>query len=296
MLSVEAGGEGGADAVSGLSVVVPALNEGPTLKDTVADLRKALVGRNYEVLVIDDGSEDGSSDGLAASDVRVIKNPMPMGYGHAVKQGVRAARFEHVGIIDADRTYRAEDLVALWNLVPGFDMVVGARTLPGSQMPWLRRAVKAVLFRFAEYVAGTRIPDLNSGLRVFTREAALRHESLLPHGFSLTTTLTLALLADGRPVTYVPIVYLAREGKSKIQPMRDTLRFASHIVKMACQVKPLKVFVPIGLALLTAAAIRLAWDVLVAHDIGDSSTMLVTSGLEVALMGLLAELVVRRRS
>ena len=279
-----------------LSVIVPALDEGARLKHTVEDIRRALHGRPYEILVVDDGSRDGSAEGLEAEDLRVLRHSEPMGYGFSLKDGVRVARHGLIAIIDADGTYRAEDLVRLADLAPGREMVVGARTGPGARIPLIRRPAKWVLRRLAEYVAGTRIPDLNSGLRVFRREAALRHESILPHGFSFTSTLTIAVLADGRPVTYLPIEYLDRDGgKSKIRPLRDTFNFTALILRTAAFFRPARVFVPLGFALLTLAAARISWDVFVAHDIGDLSNLLLQAGLQVSLMGMVAELVVRRK-
>jgi hypothetical protein len=174
-------------------------------------------------------------------------------------------------------------------------MVVGARTGQQVAIPLLRRPAKWVIGQLANFVAGETIPDINSGLRVFRREAALPMFSMFPDGFSFTTTITLAMLTNGYLVDYLPINYHARVGQSKIRPVRDTLNFVQLILRMALYFAPLKFFLPLS-GLIGLAAI--GWGIFSAVALGrlaDVSTLVIMmAAVQVAVVGLLAELINHR--
>ena len=171
-------------------------------------------------------------------------------------------------------------------------MVVGARTKNDVAISLVRRPAKWLLGRIAELVVGRTIPDLNSGLRVFRRETAFRFASLLPDGFSFTTTITLAMLSNAYEVEYKPISYHQRVGHSKIRPIRDTLNFVTLILRIALYFAPLKIFLPMSALLLLLAA---AWGIVskvVLGQLADVSTVvIVVAAVQVAVLGLLAEMI-----
>lgn len=172
-------------------------------------------------------------------------------------------------------------------------MVVGARSV--SQQPLVRRPAKAVLRALAQYLTGQRIPDLNSGLRVFRRDDALRLYKLLPDGFSFTTTITMALLTEGEHVVFQPIRYRERVGSSKIRPIHDTINFLMLICRTAVAFNPLKVFAPTGFLLLLAGFGLLVARTMVEHTFGLATTIvLIVGGLQLLALGLFADLVNRR--
>ena len=173
-------------------------------------------------------------------------------------------------------------------------MAVGARTGDWEDPQWLRRAAKWFLKRLASYLVESRIPDLNSGLRVFRRELALRYFHLLPSNFSFTTTITLALLSDGYRVAFLPIHYAKRVGRSKISPWRDAWSFLVLVVRTAVYFNPLKVFLPIAGVLCVWGAGVLVWRVLVYRDIAQLEVLMLLMGTQIGFMGLLADVVVRR--
>lgn len=174
-------------------------------------------------------------------------------------------------------------------------MVVGARTGENVAIPLVRRPAKWAIGRLANYVAGEKIPDLNSGLRVFRREIALRMFGLLPNAFSFTTTITLAMLTNNYLVNYVPIDYFARVGQSKIRPVQDTLNFVQLVWRIALYFAPLKLFLPLsGLLLLLAVGWAL-FTLLVLDQLADVSTLvIVMTAFQVAVIGMLAELINKR--
>lgn len=248
-----------------------------------------------DVIVVEDGSTDRTLDVLRAVDgIEVFRHHESRGYGAALKTGIRHAKTDSIVILDGDGTYPPEDVPAL---VQAFDagsadMVVGARTGPEVAIPLLRRPAKWAINRLASLVAGEPIPDVNSGMRLIRRDIALELFDLLPNGFSFTTTITLGMIQNGYLVEFVPISYHKRTGTSKIRPIADTLGFVQLILRVALYFQPLKIFLPLsGLLLIAAAAwawISSTW----LGGIADASTaVLIMSALQVAVVGLLAELI-----
>jgi len=286
-----------------LSVIIPAYDEADGIAPTLEELVEVLegAGLDHEVLVVDDGSTDGTRalvEGLGERlpSVRVLAHPDNRGYGAALKTGIREAAAPLVAITDADRTYPAAALPALVDRLTRerAAMVVGARIGPDVHIPLERRPMKAVLRWLASYVAGRRIPDLNSGLRVFDRRRALEQFHLISDGFSFTTTITLAFMARELPVLYEPIDYRARTGSSKIRPIADTLNFLKLILRVSIYFNPMKVFMPVA-ALVGVAG--LAWGVRQWWEmggLGEAPVLLLVSALQIFLVGLIADMISRR--
>lgn len=285
------------DSVEATTIVIPAYNEeqaiGAVLEQLLAVIDRA--GVPCEIIVIDDGSQDTTADVAGRyQGVTVLRQRDNRGYGAALKTGIRHARYDLICITDADGTYPNECVPALVARLTGggYDMVVGARVGEQVSIPLIRRPAKWVIGRLGNFVAGESIPDLNSGLRVFRREVALRLLHMLPDQFSFTTTITLAMLINGYLVDYVPIDYYARVGRSKIRPIPDTLNFMQLALRIALYFAPLKIFLPISLLLLLLAMAWALFSKLVLGQLADVSTLVIAmTGFQVAVIGMLAELV-----
>src|SRR5918997_594300 len=195
---------------------------------------------------------------------------------------------------DADMTYPNDRIPELVKELEGHDQVVGARTSEQGTVKALRVPAKWLIRKLAEYLSGTRIPDLNSGLRVFRRDVAAQYLHLLPAGFSCVTTITMAFLANGYSVKYLPIEYSPRAGRSKFHWWSDTRRYLTQVLRMVLSYNPLKVFLPLGLGLLAIGAAKLGFD-LVDKDwrVGSNTSLLLFAAFQVIAIGLLADLVVR---
>lgn len=285
---------------AGVTFVVPAYNEEQGIEGVVRRLLDLDLDVPVELLVVNDGSTDGTRsklDELAAQvpALRVLSHGFNQGYGAALKTGFGAAANEVVVITDADGTYPEEKIADLLACIDdGAEMAVGARTGEDVNVPLVRRPAKAVLRMLASYLAGTPIPDLNSGLRAFRRDLVMTYRPILPSGFSFTTTITLAALTNGHRVDYVSIDYAARSGQSKIRPIRDTLGFTSLIIRTVLYFNPLKVFYPVaGLLGLTTAG-SLAYDIFVNRDLGDKTVLLFVALVQVLSVGLLADLIEKK--
>jgi glycosyltransferase involved in cell wall biosynthesis len=208
------------------SIVIPAYNEAAAIGAVLRRLVDGLRDRNYELLVVDDGSSDQTAEQAAEVDphVRVVRHPYNMGNGAAIKTGIRQARGEILVFMDADGQHRPEDIPRLLQENQRYDMVVGARS-KASQAGWHRSMANGVYNHFASYVTGRHIGDLTSGFRSLRRDVARRFISLLPNGFSYPTTLTLCLMRAGFSVNYIPIEAAQRQGKSKIKLLADGTKF-----------------------------------------------------------------------
>ncbi len=244
-----------ADSAREVSVVIPAFNEDTALTRQLHELAAVMrqSGWRHEILVVDDGSTDNTAATAARCGVRVLRLPANGGYGNALKAGIAAAAYHWILITDADGTYPPQAIPSLLDRAAEAAMVVGARIGTHVQEPWARKPAKWLLRQYASLVAMQRIPDLNSGMRLMRRPLVRRFWELLPAGFSFTTTITLATLAAGLPVVYVPIDYLPRVGTSKIRSF-DFFRFARIITRMALRFRPLRLLAPAGLLPLAATS------------------------------------------
>jgi glycosyltransferase involved in cell wall biosynthesis len=281
-----------------VSVVLPVFNERGHLVREVDRIRTALdaSGYIYELIVVDDGSTDGSTDEAAAlSDVQIIRFQRNRGSGSARRAGTRAARGRIVVWTDCDMTYpndRIPELVK--ELERGWDQVVGARASERGTVKALRVPAKWFIRKLACYLSETDIPDLNSGLRAFRRDVGAQYLHLLPRGFSCVTTMTLSFLCDGYSVGYVPIDYAKRAGRSKFHWWADTKRYLVQVIRMVLSYNPLRVFLPVGLALLAIGGVKFGYDVITKDfRIATNTLLLLFAGFQVIVIGLLADLVVR---
>jgi glycosyltransferase involved in cell wall biosynthesis len=282
-----------------VTVVLPAYNEVGHVRAEVDRITQALKASPYsfEILVVDDGSTDGTSEAVAGLPfVRLLRFPVNRGSGTARRIGSAQALGRYVAWTDADMTYpneRIPELVA--RLESGHaDQVVGARTSEEGTYKALRVPAKWAIRTLAEYLTQTTIPDLNSGLRVFRRDVARPYLRLLPPGFSCVTTITLSFLANGHIVEYVPITYRERAGRSHFHPVKDAYRYILQVLRMVTYFEPLRVFGPVSLSLLLVGVAKFVFDqVRSPFNIAANTLLLLLGGLILFSVGLLADLIVR---
>ncbi|MFT4647803.1 MAG: glycosyltransferase involved in cell wall biosynthesis [Glaciecola sp.] len=284
----------------GITLVVPAYDEEGGIEGVVRRLSALTWDEPFELLVVNDGSKDRTGEILKRLQgefpgLHVINHGMNRGYGASLKTGFKAAEHDVVVITDADGTYpedRIQELVQ--HVRNGAEMAVGARTGADVNIPLIRRPAKAALRQLASYLADTRIPDLNSGLRAMRKDLVMAYLPIFPNGFSFTTTISLAALTNGHRVDYVSIDYAARSGRSKIRPIRDTLGFVALIVRTVLYFNPLKVFYPIAGFLMLLLLCSTSIDMFVvesAPNLSDKTVLLFVALVQVLSLGMIADLI-----
>ena len=274
-----------------LSVILPAKNEALNLQALLPRVQAMLTGvnRDAEIIVVDDGSTDGTRQVCEAHGVRVISHPYSSGNGAAVKTGARAARGEVLAFMDADGQHDPELIPRLLDkLAEGYDMVVGARTAQAHAGAH-RFAANAFYNWFASWMIGRPVPDLTSGLRVARSERFRRFLYLLPNGFSYPTTSTMSFFRSGYPVAYVPVPVQRRVGRSHIRLLRDGLRFLLIIFKIGTLYSPLKLFVPISAAFFMTGLGYYLYTYVTTNRFTNMSALLFVTSILVFVVGLLSE-------
>ncbi len=280
-----------------VSIIIPAYNEEKGIAKTIDALQQCLTALplQSEIIVVDDGSADNTASIAKEKGVQLIQHPTNMGYGASIKAGVKASQYDNILIIDADGTYPVNAIPQLIDHLPTFDMVVGARITKNASIPLIRRPAKWFLSQMANFLSDTKILDLNSGLRVIKKDLFLKYVKILPSGFSLTTTITLALHSNGYAVHYLPISYHPRVGKSKIRPIHDTFNFAVLILRTMLLFNPLKIFLTVGITLmgLGIGLLFFSWFFL-PKLLDNTATILFIGGLQILAVGMISDLINRR--
>lgn len=294
-----------------VSVVVPAFNEAQSVKQTILSIQEVLDKSKItgEVVLIDDGSSDDTAALAESAGAKVLRHQCNMGYGASLKTGIRNVAYDTIVIADADGTYPIDMIPVLIERMKesGADMVVGARTGAEVAVPLIRKPFKWIVRHLAQYIVERSIPDLNSGLRVFRKDMALRYYNLYPNGFSFTSTITVASMCDNYRVEYVPINYYRREGKSKIVPV-DFFAFVMLVLRLSIFFKPLRVFVPVSIFCFSIGFLKLIHDVVmgisISSNTGESLMVLpivsstavafLLASLQILLVGMVAEAMAKR--
>lgn len=278
------------------SVIIPAYNEEETIEKFLNDLHASLGGTNAtgEVIVVDDGSSDNTSSiANNISGVKVIRHPYNKGNGASVKTGILSAQGERIIIIDADGQHGPQHIPEMLRLLDEYDLVVGARETFGVGR---RGFGNIVVSKLASYLTGIKIPDLTCGFRAFKKDKMFEFIDLLPNGFSLPSTSTLAFATRGYNVKFIPInAHVRQGGKSSIMVFRDGMKFLVLIVRMVSLFKPLKVFVPTSISLLFFGLIWSVRSYLLSKAISSLGAMFLLAGIFILMIGLLTDQIAETR-
>ena len=273
-----------------LTILLPAYNEECIIGSVIARIREAYPEPSgVEILVVDDGSNDRTGPVAEAAGARVVRHPYNKGNGAAIKTGIRAARGDIIAMMDADGQHDPQDIPRLIAPITnaGYDMVVGARAR-GCQ-EWHRATANTIFNAFASYVTSFHVQDLTSGFRAIRTDLARQFCYLLPNTFSYPSTLTIATIKGGYSTTYVEIQANARVGKSKINVLKDGVRFLLIIAKIATLFSPLKVFLPVGLLALLPGLVLAIYRLFVHRSWTLPIVISVSVGTLIVMIGFLAE-------
>ena len=278
-----------------ISVLLPALNEENAIGGVIQEIRRTLMASDvgqFEIVVVDDGSSDSTGQKASDSGARVIRNLHNLGYGRSLKRGIKEARFETIVITDADGTYPIQEIPQMVKeFDKGYDMVIGSRSNLKEHDRVGKRMMRHLLRRLVEIIAGRDVPDINSGLRVFRKETVIPYFPLLCDTFSFTTSQTLSYMLDGRFVSFYPLQYGLREGKSKVRLLRDSARTLQFVVQTVLYSQPIRIFILASALLVVASIAALALSLLThlffLYILGIGAALV---ALLVFCLGLLADL------
>jgi len=269
------------------SVIIPIFNEAENLKKLIGRIR-AIGLPDSEILVVDDGSCDGSAEIAIAAGANVVRHPYNIGNGAAIKSGMRAAKGKFIVLMDGDGQHRPEDIPKLLADADVFHMVVGARA-KGSKLRMHRNLANMVYNLLASYVTHFKVEDLTSGFRAMRRRDALRFIDLLPNTFSYPTTLTLAFLRSGLTIKYVPIQTLYRAGQSKISLVTDGIRFLLIITKIATLFAPFRIFLPVSVFFFLGGIANYIYTYVTQNRFTNMSVFALTTSVIIFMLGLISE-------
>lgn len=284
--------------VSKVSIIIPAYNEEKSIGIILSQLKEYINKFNWEVIVIDDGSSDKTAEIAGSFGVKLLKHPYNKGNGAAVKWGIREALSEKIVVIDADGQHNLKDIPNLISFIGEYDLVIGSRG-KDSISKLYRRLGNFILKKFASYLAGFKIPELTSGFRGFKKEKILEFIQLYPNGYSFPTTSTLAFLVSGYNVKFYPITSFARheKTKSKLNPIKDGIRFLGLILRMITVFNPMKIFIPISVFLFFVGLVYAIIYLIKISHIPAGASLCMLSGLTIFFFGILADQIsILRRS
>lgn len=271
---------------SGVSIIIPAFNEEKGLEAALGPLMPIAARKGWEVIVVDDGSTDGTAEIVRRHAAKLVSHPDNKGYGAALKTGIRNVSNDTIIMMDADGQHDPSQIELLLSFMDRYDMVVGAR----KKMSGIRAPGKKMLSMVANYLSGVKIPDLNSGFRAFRKSVMKSFLHFCPNTFSFTTTITLAYLREGYSVKYVPIDVERRVGRaSTVRFFRDGYKTLLLIIRVIVLFNPLKVFIPSSIVLLIFGVLFTIYGIIVFHRAPNTGVLTILSSIILFFMGILAD-------
>jgi len=272
-----------------ISIIMPAYNEASAIGEVLDRLIPTANENRWEVIVVDDGSNDGTGKIAEEHGAKVLTHPSNRGYGASLSTGVRATDADVVVFIDSDGQQDQNDIPRLLEHIGQYDMVAGART-KDSHIDLHRRPGKKILKWFADYLAKEKIPDINSGLRAFRRDVLLRYLHLMPKGFSFSTTSTFAMLKGDHQIEWIPIKTTRRIGTSTVKQLKHGPETMMLMLRLTVLFDPLRVFLPVSGILILLAALMTSFNfILYRRAVPASAVFLSISAVIVFMLGLLTD-------
>ena len=276
-----------------VSIIIPTYNEESTIADVITRIKK--LNKEWEIIVVDDGSTDRSHEISTSLGIKILRNPYNIGLGGSLKRGARHANGNILVFLDGDGQHPPEEIPKLLEDIDNYNMTVGVRDF--SQQFYHRGIGNWVLKYVAEMITGFKIPDLTTGFRCVHKNNFMDFIHLLPNGFSSATTLTIAMLEAGLFVKFIPITKISprQHGNSKIRFFRDGFFFLKTAIRIIMMFSPLKVFFPVSFLIGAVGLIMSAFDIFVSNNLQESSVLMVILSAITFSFGVMADYLARLR-
>ncbi|MBF0444933.1 MAG: glycosyltransferase family 2 protein [Magnetococcales bacterium] len=229
--------------IRSVSVVVPCKNEEDAIQLTIQGIKNALDSASveYEIIIVDDGSNDGTRQKAIDAGVRVLVHEINMGYGNSIMNGIKIAKYPVIAMLDADGTYDPAELPKMLEALSRHDMVIGVRKWTPDNTSLTGRFFRTALYYTILFLSGVKAPDFNSGLRVFHKKNILDYRSVICPTFSFTTTLTVLFLQANHSVNFMPIEYSQRIGRSKVNYIKDAIKTFNYVFSITSILRPYRI-------------------------------------------------------
>jgi len=277
-----------------VTVVVPVYNEEVSLPHVMPALIEYCHGRNWKLIVVNDGSVDATKQLLSAfddeKDITVVHHKVNRGYGGALKTGISRVSTEFVVTIDADGQHQLSDIDALHEVCRqrDADMVVGNR---GQQTSgWYREVGKWIIRRIIQVLLPIPIKDVNSGMKFYRTSLAQRYAPLCSDTMAFSEVMTLSFISDRHLVVEHPITIKERRGGTSTISTKTAFDTVLEILNIVTLFSPMRIFLPISLLLIGTG---LAWGlpiVFAGRGLSVGALMGISTGIICFCIGLLAEI------
>ena len=217
-----------------IAALIPAYFEEKRIGDVA---RRARVQLDC-VLVVDDGSTDATADAAREAGAEVISHPHNKGKGAAIKTGLAEltvrASVAHILILDADGQHLPEEIPRFLEEAnrSGAALLVGTRMSDTRTMPLVRQLTNRTMSSMISVLIGQHVPDTQCGFRMFTRELALEFMNTASSNFDFETEMLAIAARCGGKIAAVPVSTVYGDEKSKIRPVRDTVRFLALMKRL----------------------------------------------------------------
>lgn len=218
-----------------LTILTLTLNEAGSLGEFLSQLGPAIkpVEPNYEVLIVDGGSTDGTLEIARKAGVRVVMQTKP-GYGNAYREGIALSKGKYILALDADSSHPKELFRIFWEHRRDCSVVNGSRYLPGARdtRPWGRKILSRVLNSVYATVLCCPLTDISGGFRFYRTEDAQKVLSEGPY-YDVVAEILVLLWGEGRKVVEIPFVYVPREhGQSKARIVRFGISYLRTLYRL----------------------------------------------------------------
>jgi hypothetical protein len=279
------------------TIILPAFNEAEALPVVVDDIRSVL-GPDADILVVDDGSSDGTADAARRLGCTVAVHESNRGKGAAIRTGISTAEGDIVIVMDADATYPAATIPAMVDLLDDHDFVRAERAIDASNTPAINRLGNVLLGKAMTSLHGLQPGDYLSGL-YGAKRTVFENLGTEADGFDIEVEIGIKSQANDLKVATLPTEYHQRVGEKKLDPLTDGMGILGRILTMVLLYRPLAFFAVPGLVLLVFSiigALALSQGPIVTDYLGLSihtfivAALGVLAGFQLVVFGLAAAL------